>query len=126
MTDLTAIVCGGRDYADEPTMRAVLCRLVEELRIDRIVTGGARGADTIALELALEGGLAMFVEHADWNKHGRAAGPLRNQRMLDRYPVSVVVAFPGGNGTADMVRRSIAAGVPFVIVVAADGRYKFV
>lgn len=44
--------------------------------------------------------------------NGKAAGPIRNQRMLDEGKPDLVVAFPGGRGTADMVRRAKAAGVP--------------
>ena len=47
---------------------------------------------------------------ADWTKHGKAAGPIRNQKMLDECP-DLVVAFPGGKGTADMVRRAMKAGI---------------
>jgi hypothetical protein len=49
---------------------------------------------------------------AQWKKHGRAAGPIRNQRMLDEGKPDLVVAFPGGRGTADMIRRAERAGVP--------------
>jgi hypothetical protein len=49
---------------------------------------------------------------AQWKKHGRAAGPIRNQRMLDKGKPDLVVAFPGGRGTADMIRRAERAGVP--------------
>lgn len=50
---------------------------------------------------------------AEWDKHGKAAGFIRNQDMLDSG-VDVVVAFPGGRGTADMVRRARKAGVEVV------------
>jgi hypothetical protein len=53
---------------------------------------------------------------ADWNTHGRAAGPIRNQRMLDEVKPELVVAFPGGRGTADMVRRAREAGVNVYLV----------
>jgi hypothetical protein len=49
----------------------------------------------------------------DWKRHGPAAGPMRNQRMLDWGP-DLVVAFAGGKGTADMVRRARAAGVDVI------------
>jgi hypothetical protein len=47
---------------------------------------------------------------ADWSI-GRKAGPIRNQRMLDEHAPDLVVAFPGGRGTADMVRRARKSGV---------------
>jgi hypothetical protein len=53
---------------------------------------------------------------ADWDRYGLAAGPKRNQRMLDEYSPEFGVAFPGGRGTADMIRRLRAASVPLLIV----------
>jgi hypothetical protein len=53
----------------------------------------------------------LINEPADWKAHGRAAGPIRNQRMIDEHRPELVVAAPGGRGTADMVRRARAAGI---------------
>jgi hypothetical protein len=57
-------------------------------------------------------GVPFRIFPANWKKHGRAAGPMRNQQMLDEGKPDLVIAFPGGSGTADMVRRAKAAGVP--------------
>lgn len=81
-----------------------------------VIHGAARGADTEAAWLARGRGLAVEAFPADWRKHGRAAGPLRNQRMLDEGKPDLVIAFSGGKGTADMVRRAEAAGVKVVRV----------
>jgi hypothetical protein len=48
---------------------------------------------------------------ADWVRHGRAAGPVRNTRMLNDGEPDLVIAFPGGHGTADMVKQARAAGI---------------
>ena len=56
-----------------------------------------------------------FVCHADWEKHGKAAGPKRNKRMLEWKP-DLVVAFPGGKGTANMVQQARQAGVEVIEV----------
>ena len=53
--------------------------------------------------------MAEYV--ADWATHGKKAGPLRNQRMIDEGHPDLVIAFPGGKGTDDMTRRALAAGV---------------
>lgn len=80
--------------------------------ITSMIAGGARGADTMARHLAHAWNVRFRAFAADWKTHGRAAGPIRNQRMLDEGKPDLVVAFPGGRGTADMVRRARAAGVP--------------
>jgi hypothetical protein len=58
----------------------------------------------------------------DWKTHGKAGGPIRNQMMLDDYKPQVVIAFPGGSGTADMVRRAHATQGIDVIEVKPNCR----
>lgn len=106
-----ALVCGGRDYTD----RAFLWNVLDGYgppEIGEIVSGMAPGADILAAEWALRFGFPLHRFPADWRLHGRAAGPIRNQRMLDEGRPDVVIAFPGGRGTADMVRRAKNAGIP--------------
>lgn len=80
-----------------------------------LVHGAAPGADRLAAKMALSWGWQVHAVPADWASHGRAAGPLRNQRMLDEHPdVDVVYAFPDRDsvGTWDMVERAIKARIP--------------
>jgi hypothetical protein len=81
--------------------------------------GGASGADTFAKEWATtKPGIERYVCHADWDKYGKAAGPKRNARMLEWKP-DMVIAFPGGAGTANMVKQAEAMGVR-VLLAHAD------
>ncbi len=66
-----------------------------------------------------------MVFRALWERHGRAAGVIRNQAMLD-YGIDLVLAFPGGRGTADMVRRARSAGVAVAAVAPAPKSDRFV
>jgi hypothetical protein len=84
-----------------------------------VIHGDARGADRLAGEIANAAGIPVESYPADWVKHGRAAGPIRNQLMLDVAKPDVVLAMPGGNGTADMVRRAKAAGVAVVVITSS-------
>lgn len=106
------IVCGGRYYADHAKVAEVLGLHVGPGCV--IVHGGATGADQLAGQWADANEISSRVYRARWGKHGRAAGPIRNQYMLDHERPALVIAFPGGDGTADMVRRAKAAGVPVV------------
>jgi hypothetical protein len=84
-----------------------------------IVHGGADGADALADQAALLWGLQRDVYRADWSKHGKAAGPIRNQRMIDEGKPDRVIAFrmPGeSRGTDDMIRRAQVAGIPVEII----------
>lgn len=104
------LVCGGRDYADQATVDQVLGGIDPAPTL--IIHGGTTGADALAADWAKRRGLEVVACPADWRVHGRAAGPIRNQAMLDDLHPNIVVAFPGGRGTADMVRRAKVAGVP--------------
>lgn len=108
----TWIVCGGRDFTDQKMFAAAMGDLIRFRGMPEcVVNGGARGADLMAKEWAERHGIEARSVAADWGLHGRSAGPRRNQIMLEKYKPDLVVAFPGGRGTADMVRRSRKAGV---------------
>jgi hypothetical protein len=119
MSGRRVLVCGGRDYADRVTLFRVLDMMRDSPHgIGCIIHGAARGADALAGAWAAERGIECVPFPADWNGDGRrAAGPIRNSRMLAEGKPDIVVAFPGGNGTADMVRKAEAAGVRVVRVV---------
>lgn len=109
---MRVLICGGRDYNNRPEMFSFLNNFCwEQEQITDVIHGGARGADTLAGEWALSWHIPVLVFPADWKKHGKAAGPIRNQQMLDEGKPDVVIAFPGGRGTADMIRRAKAAGI---------------
>ena len=109
---MRVLVCGGRDFSDYAMMGRILARYQD--RIGVIIHGAARGADQLAWRWAVATGIPHEPFPADWNEHGKAAGPIRNQQMLDEGKPDLVIAFPGGKGTNDMVRRAIDSGVTVV------------
>lgn len=117
---MRVVVCGGRDFADRNAVaRALMPYRPAKVTEDSehiLILGGAPGADSLAEEWADVWGVRKRVYPADWNAHGRAAGPIRNQRMLEEGRPDLVLAFPGGRGTEDMIRRAEAAGVKVVRV----------
>jgi hypothetical protein len=108
------LVCGGRDYDKHKRIASVL-GLFDELD-PIIIHGAAKGADTLAAKWAQWKGFKAIAFPADWEKNGKAAGPIRNQQMLDEGKPDVVVAFGGNRGTNDMVRRAKAAEIPVIEV----------
>ena len=96
---------------------AALDRLHREHGFTLLIHGDARGADRLSGEWATDRGIEVFACPADWKRHGRGAGPIRNRQMLDHKP-DLLVAFPGGRGTADMVAVATKAGLR--VVLAAD------
>lgn len=109
---LVVLVCGGRHYSDSVKVFGAL----DAVNIRKVIHGGANGADQIARQWATVRGVECVEYVADWKRHGRAAGPVRNQQMLDDGKPDLVMAFPGGRGTSDMVRRARLAGVVVVEV----------
>lgn len=106
------IVCGGRDYADRDHVFRVLDKIHTLRSICEIIQGECpAGADRFAREWALNRGQTLTRCRAEWEKHGKRAGPLRNRHMLTLKPDGVV-AFPGGRGTQDMITAAQEAGVP--------------
>lgn len=114
------LVTGGRGYADAGRVVAVLEGIHRKRGIDVLIQGEAAGADKLARDWAEERGIPVIGMRANWRVHGNGAGPIRNGWMLKWAAPDAVVAFPGGDGTADMCRQAKAAGVP--VWVLDDGR----
>ena len=114
MSDLVHVaVVGTRTFANYALLAETLGGLAGPLAI---VSGGAAGADALAERFARERGLPLAVFRADWRRHGRAAGPLRNAQIVaacDR-----LVAFWDGEspGTRDSIAKARAAGRPVTVV----------
>lgn len=104
------LVTGGRNYADANRVTRELDLLHNHFGIAVVIHGAALGADRLAARWANLRDVPEIACPADWPKHGRAAGPIRNAAML---------AFPGGRGTEDMCRRALAAGITLIQVCAA-------
>lgn len=120
------LVTGGRRYADRERLYAELDRVHAERRIRTLVQGGASGADMLAIEWCAHRAVKCQTFAASWSKLGRAAGPMRNQEMVDEvsrigsHIGALCLAFPGGSGTADCIRRARSAGIRVVEVAAEE------
>lgn len=114
---MNIIVCGGRDYTDRTMLEKVMYTFTDNPV--HVATGEcSTGADAMVKEWAAKHsymrGYTGFP--ARWSKHGLAAGPIRNTQMLDEFKPDIVVAFPGGKGTEDMITKARAAGVTVLLV----------
>jgi hypothetical protein len=129
---ITVLVCGGRRYSDRAWVFRALDWLDAEVGIGRVVegacgldehpapdgtfpgptTGERTGADRWAHEWAVERKVATVAVPARWSTYDDGAGPERNARMLRMHEPQLVVAFPGGPGSADMCRKAGLAGTP--------------
>ena len=109
------LVCGGRNFTDRAKTYEVLDDYLSTTKSMNqpleICHGNARGADTIAGEWAKERGVKCTVFPANWGEHGKAAGPIRNAQMLEVFQPDIVIAFAGGKGTLDMIKRTLKARI---------------
>ncbi len=101
-------IIGGRDFQDYELVKATVAKVKSE--IVAIVSGGAKGADSLAERYAREHGIPVEVYPADWNKHGRRAGFLRNQDIISAC--DAVIAFWDGvsAGTRSSIEIADKAG----------------
>ncbi len=108
------IVCGGVDFKDYNYLKTQLDRLIAYYENIRLVSGHARGVDTLAEQYAAEKSMPIQVFPAEWKKYGKAAGPIRNRAMLEyaKEETPVVAAFWNGKsrGTGNMLKQAKAAG----------------
>lgn len=115
---MRVLVTGGRDFQPYSTVMTTLDYVHCKVGITEIIHGGAGtrdwhtqiaqlGADLLAGRWAEERGIKETCMPADWETHGRAAGPIRNSAMIDLNP-DLVVAFSGGKGTSDLLRKARA------------------
>ena len=113
---MKVLACGGRDFGSAPGDRQALVDALDRSHAKRpmtaLIQGAARGADSLAAQWARSREVQVETYPADWNAHGKAAGHMRNQRMLTEGKPDGIIAFPGGRGTADMTRRARRAGIP--------------
>lgn len=120
---MRVLICGSRNWHEAGPINAVIagCDVLAEGADESLVIihGDAPGADRLAKRLGKQWGAQVIDEPAEWDKHGKAAGPIRNQKMLDDHHPDVIWAFRSSgksNGTDDMVAKGRAAGIPTYVV----------
>ena len=113
------LICGGRYFANWQMFERWMNHIVgqEGCRPDVVISGCASGADSLAIRWAKTHNIELDrypVTPAAWKAIGRKAGNRRNKQMLDEGKPTLVIAFPGEFGTADMVRRTREANVRLI------------
>lgn len=120
MERLKVLVCGDRSWTNTRLILECMKALYYEMGYDTLIEGEARGADKIAANCAHYLGMAVLDFPADWEKFGKAAGPIRNQRMLTVGKPDLVVAFHNNieesRGTKDMINKAKKACIPCYLI----------
>lgn len=114
----TVAIVGSREFPDLDVVREYVRRLPEEVEV---VSGGARGVDTAAEEEAHDRQMPVKVFPAEWDKHGKGAGFIRNRDIVKA--ADFVVAFWDGEsrGTRHTIREAVRQGKPMDVFVRPGG-----
>lgn len=112
---MRVLVFGGRDFIPTHNAWKWLDTMIEDLPSikDTFLSGRAVGADSMGESMSAFWDANLETFPADWKMHGKSAGHIRNQEMLDSG-IDIAFQFPGGRGTEDMRRRLDRAGVKVV------------
>lgn len=107
-------IVGSRHYRNYKQFKKKLVPFKDV--ITHVVSGGAKGTDTMAERWAHENGKRLTVHSARWGKYGKAAGPIRNTKIV--RDVQMVIAFlaPSSKGTRDTIQKAQAANLPVHIM----------
>ncbi len=120
LLNMRLLICGSRDWTNKELIKKEILEILQSQPIEVVIHGGCRGADWMAGKVAKELNIPVEEYLADWQTHGKSAGPKRNQKMLDDGKPTFVVAFHDdideSKGTKDMVTRAKKANVPFKVV----------
>lgn len=114
--DMRVLVCGGRNFTDKVLLETVLDELKNANQVDCIIEGNARGADRLAGYWARKNKIDNIKFPARWDLYGNAAGPIRNQLMIDEGKPDYVIAFKGNKGTQDMIDRVLKANISVELI----------
>ena len=114
------IIAGSRNMTDYGLMKKTWADYLKRHGLEaneiHIISGGAPGADSLAERLAKEERIAITVFKADWKKHGRAAGPIRNRAMAENADALLAFLQENSKGTANMVQQAKKHGLDVTII----------
>ena len=105
-------IVGSREFDDYEYMKEKFFETTKDIKVSVIVSGGARGADTLAEKLADEILSEKAIFPANWKAYGKSAGFIRNGEIVNNS--DMIIAFPIGksSGTWDTIRKGQNKGIP--------------
>ena len=116
------VICGSRHFTDYSVLSSALDDFLSIFQKEEIciVSGGCRGADSLALQYAQDRSISFLKYPADWKRFGKSAGIIRNFQMLEI--ANICFGFHDGvsRGTAQMLRISRAKGIPTEVYYFAN------
>lgn len=111
---MKTIIAGSRSITDYESIKQAITS--SRFEITEVVSGTARGVDTLGERWAAENNVPVKRFPANWSAHGKAAGPMRNQTMAD-YADALILVWDGrSRGSADMLARAVRGGLKVFVL----------
>ena len=114
---MRVLCCGDRNWSSYEIIRRELEKLDD---YTTVISGCANGADSISAYIARQLNYKVLDFPANWNKYGRAAGPIRNKQMLDEGKPDLVIAFhtdiKNSKGTKNMIEQAEKKGIKVILI----------
>lgn len=114
---MNVLICGDREWKNKKAIHNALMGFPKDTVI---INGACRGADKLSTEVGTKFGFIVQEFPAKWDELGNAAGPIRNQDMLDIGKPDLVIAFhsniANSKGTLDMCKRARKANIPVILI----------
>ena len=108
------IIAGSRSFNDYTTLQANCDKILSQKMVTHtivMISGMAKGADTIGEQYAHERGYTVERFPADWQQYGKAAGPIRNRQMVDNADALIVFWDGQSAGTRNMIMMAKKKGL---------------
>ncbi len=105
------IIAGSRFFNNYNFLKRKCEKILENKKKVTILSGGCRGTDKLGEDFAKEKGYDLEVYLAEWNIHGKAAGPIRNTEMVDKADALIAFVGKGSVGTKDVIKKAKNKGL---------------
>jgi hypothetical protein len=116
---MRVIIAGGRDYHEYKTLLEAINQA--QFDITTVVSGGAKGVDALGEQYAIETNKTLHIYEADWERHGRAAGPLRNKKMAENADALIAIWDGKSRGTKNMIETAHKHNLLVFVKYTNDG-----
>lgn len=113
---MRVIIAGGRDFNDYDLLKIKCDRILQNQDEVIIISGGAKGADSLGERYAKDKGYTIDLFPAKWDEYGKKAGPIRNEEMANN--ADSLIAFWDGNskGTKHMIDTATNKGLSVRVI----------
>lgn len=115
------IIAGGRDFDNLKLLTKKSDQILKNKKSVEIVSGTARGADRLGEVYAYSKGYSVKRFPADWEKHGKAAGAIRNAEMADYCDAAIIFWDQKSKGTKNIIEQMEKRDKPYRLIKYESG-----